>query len=316
VCFAHNYYGTCISGGKMFKNPTATPCDRVFGGACLLQYYPRHCGGWNPISMVREFQRQADRLALLAQYKAIITLSSHMQREYERHDLHATRVFDVWCGQDSQRIFSPDMVSRRGDPWRLLFVGRMEALKGGIHLLDALPMVVRGLDRTVHATFAGDGRDRGRWETRAAAVCGNEPRLETHFPGWTTGRELEGLFDASDLLVVPSVWPEPFGLIGLQAADHGLPSVGFAVGGIPDWLRPGVNGQLADANPPTAESLARAIIECLKDPQVYARLRDGAGRLSSESAYKHHVRTLLRIFEQVLEPGMKETAHATGTRGH
>jgi glycosyltransferase involved in cell wall biosynthesis len=316
VCFAHNYYGTCISGGKMFKNPTATPCDRVFGGACLLRYYPRHCGGWNPITMVREFRRQADRLALLAQYKAIVTLSSHMQQEYERHGLNATRVFDVWRGQDSQRGFRTDMASRPGDPWRLLFVGRMEALKGGIPLLDALPMVVRGLDRTVHATFAGDGRDRGRWETRAAAVCGNEPRLETHFPGWTTGRELEGLFDASDLLVVPSVWPEPFGLIGLQAAEHGLPSVGFAVGGIPDWLRPGVNGQLADANPPTAETLARAIIECLKNPQAYARLREGARLLSSESAYTHHLRDLLRIFEQILEPELKEPAHATGTRGH
>jgi glycosyltransferase involved in cell wall biosynthesis len=177
-------------------------------------------------------------------------------------------------------------------------------------------MVVRGLDRTVHATLAGDGCDRGRWEKRAAAVCGQEPRLKTYFPGWTTGRQLDALFDASDLLVVPSVWPEPFGLIGLQAAEHGLPSVGFAVGGIPDWLRPGVNGQLADANPPTAETLARAVIECLKDPSAYARLREGAGRLSSESTYKHHIRDLLRIFEQVLEPGMKEPARATGTRGH
>jgi glycosyltransferase involved in cell wall biosynthesis len=186
----------------------------------------------------------------------------------------------------------------------------MEALKGGIHLLDALPTVVRALDRSVHVTFAGDGRDRQRWEERAAAVCAGEPRLSTHFPGWTTGRELERLFDSSDLLVVPSVWPEPFGLIGLQAADHGLPSVAFTVGGIPDWLRPGVNGALADADPPTAENLARAIVECLKDPQVYARLRDGAGRLSSEAAYGQHVRALLRIFEHVLEPGVTARSHA------
>jgi glycosyltransferase involved in cell wall biosynthesis len=316
VCFAHNYYGTCISGGKTFQNPTTTPCDRVFGGACLLQYYPRHCGGWNPLTMVREFRRQADRLALLAEYKAIVTLSSHMQREYERHGLNTTRVFDVWCGQNSQRVFHADMPSRRGDPWRLLFVGRMEALKGGLHLLDALPTVVRALDRPVHATFAGAGRDRDRWELRAAAVCANEPRLKTDFPGWTTGRELEGLFDTADLLVVPSVWPEPFGLVGLQAAEHGLPSVGFAVGGIPDWLRPGVNGQLADADPPTAESLARAIIECLKDAQTYARLREGARHLSTESAYQYHVRALLGIFENILEPGNKETAQAAGTRGH
>ena len=73
VCFAHNYYGTCISGGKTFKNPTMTPCHRVFGGACLVRYYPRRCGGWNPITMVQEFRRQADRLGF-CQYKHL-TLS-------------------------------------------------------------------------------------------------------------------------------------------------------------------------------------------------------------------------------------------------
>ncbi len=31
VFFAHNYYGTCISGAKTFRNPVVTPCDRRFG---------------------------------------------------------------------------------------------------------------------------------------------------------------------------------------------------------------------------------------------------------------------------------------------
>jgi glycosyltransferase involved in cell wall biosynthesis len=318
VCFAHNYYGTCISGGKTFKNPTMTPCDRVFGEACLVQYYPRRCGGWNPITMVREFRRQADRLKLLAQYKAILTLSSHMQQEYVRHGLSATRVFDVWCEGDSQPVpKARAMPSASTDNrWRLLFVGRMEALKGGLHLLEALPTVARALDRPVHVTFAGDGRDRHRWQERAATVCAREPRVTGEFPGWITGRDLDRLFESSDLLVVPSLWPEPFALIGLQAAKHGLPSAAFAVGGISDWLRSGVNGQLADANPPTAESLARAIIECLKDPETHARLREGAGRVSPELVYERHVQTLLRIFDQVSRTGATAEGHATVVRAH
>ena len=53
---------------------------------------------------------------------------------------------------------------------------------------------------------------------------------------------------ASDLLVVPSVWPEPFGSVGPAAAQHGIPAAAFAVGGIPQWLHEGVNGHLADGN--------------------------------------------------------------------
>ena len=68
----------------------------------------------------------------------------------------------------------------------------------------------------------------------------------------------------ADLLVVPSLWPEPFGLVGLEAARHRLPVAAFAVGGIPDWLRPGVNGYLAPGDPPTPGGLADAIIACLR----------------------------------------------------
>jgi hypothetical protein len=77
VFLAHAYYGTCISGAKMFKSPTNTPCSRTFGWPCLVNYYPRRCGGWSPITMVRDFRHQGQRLELLSRYKAIVTLSSH-----------------------------------------------------------------------------------------------------------------------------------------------------------------------------------------------------------------------------------------------
>jgi hypothetical protein len=95
VFFAHNYYGTCVSGTKTFKSPVVTPCGRQFGWRCLANYYPRRCGGWSPITMVRQYRQQRDRLALLPRYRAIVTHSTHMQKEYINHGLHASRVFNV-----------------------------------------------------------------------------------------------------------------------------------------------------------------------------------------------------------------------------
>ena len=107
VFFAHNYYGTCISGAKTFRNPVVTPCDRRFGWQCLAQYYPRRCGGLSPVTMVRLFRQQRDRLELLSRYGAIVTHSAHMQNEYVNHGLTASRVFNVKYGSDLERSAEP-----------------------------------------------------------------------------------------------------------------------------------------------------------------------------------------------------------------
>ena len=96
------------------------------------------------------------------------------------------------------------------------------------------------------------------------------------FAGWVTGPALATLYSRADLLVVPSLWPEPFGRIGLEAGRHGVPAAAFAVGGIPDRLSEGVNGHMAAGDPPTADGLAQAVIRYLHDPTHLDELRRGA----------------------------------------
>jgi glycosyltransferase involved in cell wall biosynthesis len=302
VFFAHNYYGTCISGAKTFKNPVVTPCDRRFGWQCLAQYYPRRCGGWNPVTMVRLYRQQRDRLQLLSRYRAIVTHSEHMQNEYINHGLAASRVFNVRYGSDFERAGepcpSPMTPSAPDTPWRLLFVGRMDRVKGGRELLESLPGVIERLGRPLHLTFAGDGPERAAWTALASETC-RDPRLHVEFTGWVGRSQIDALFAGSDLMVLPSLWPEPLALVGLEAARHRLPVAAFAVGGIGEWLTPGRNGYLAPGNPPTVEGLTAAIVACLKDPQTHARLREGAGRLSADFSFDTHVELLLRAFNDV-----------------
>jgi glycosyltransferase involved in cell wall biosynthesis len=139
---------------------------------------------------------------------------------------------------------------------RLLFAGRMESLKGGTVLLDALPLVSSALSRPLVLTFAGDGSGRFGWARRADAIVRRHPAMRIEFTGWIEPAALAALFDSSDLLVVPSLWPEPFGLVGPEAGMRGLPAAAFAAGGIPEWLTDGVNGALAYGLPPAAADLA------------------------------------------------------------
>ena len=147
---------------------------------------------------------------------------------------------------------------------RLLFAGRMEAMKGGMVLLDALPQIVHASGCPVHLTFAGDGIERSSWEARARALTAETPGLVIDFTGWVPAEQIRALLLETDLLVLPSVWPEPFGSIGPEAAGHGVPAAAFDVGGVSQWLRDGVTGHLALADPPSVDGLAKAVIRCLE----------------------------------------------------
>jgi glycosyltransferase involved in cell wall biosynthesis len=299
VFFAHNYYGTCISGAKTVRRPVVTPCGRTFGWQCLAHYYPSGCGGLSPFTMVRQYRQQRDRLQLLSKYSAIVTHSTHMQQEYIKHGLNTARVFNVKYGADEASPASGTAIAPapHDGPWELLFAGRMDDLKGGRELIQALPDVVRRLNRDVRLTFAGDGLARAEWERLAQRVCRVESRAQVLFTGWLPRASIDTLFSQSDLLVLPSLWPEPLALVGLEAARHRLPVAAFAVGGISDWLTSGHNGFLAPGDPPTIDGLVLAIVSCLKDAVTHARLRDGAAELSADFAFEKHIELLLRAFD-------------------
>lgn len=302
VFFAHDYYGTCISGHKTLTSPVVTPCRRTFGWQCMAEYYPKRCGGLSPVTMVRHYKRQHDRLDLLSRYAAIVTLSGHMRQEYLRHGFAATRVFNVKYGPEPMTAHSPYSRKRdERDSWKLLFAGRMDRLKGGRELLQALPAVTRRLGRRVHLTLAGDGPERQAWEAQAAELRRLDPLLEVSFRGWLESDALETLYEESDLLVLPSLWPEPLALVGLEAGRHRMPAVAFDVGGISDWLRPGVNGALAPGDPPTVEGLADAIVAVLCDVETHARLSLGAERMTREFTLEAHLRRLSEVFEMVVQ---------------
>ena len=305
VFFAHAYYGTCISGAKTVRRPVVTPCERKFGWQCLAHYYPRRCGGWSPVTMVRQYKQQRARLHLLEEYAAIVTHSTHMHQEYVRHGLNTARVFNVryGAGEASPAIGSRSAPAAQDGPWELLFAGRMDDLKGGRELILSLPDVVSRVGRDIRLTFAGDGPLRGEWERLARRVSLDQPRVHVRFAGWLPRASMDETFASSDLLVLPSLWPEPLALVGLEAARHRLPVAAFAVGGISDWLTSGHNGYLAPGDPPTVHGLVDAIVACLKDSATHARLREGAAGLSPDFAFDTHVELLLRAFADAASQG-------------
>jgi glycosyltransferase involved in cell wall biosynthesis len=181
-------------------------------------------------------------------------------------------------------------------------IGRMTEVKGGHILLQALPRIASKLSKPLLVTMAGDGPCRAEWEAEARKIQSKHANLEFRFPGWLTGADREGAYLDADLLLFPSVWPEPFGMVGLEAGQYCVPSVGFGVGGVPDWLKDGVNGYLASGDPPSAAGYAAAVLRALaQGEESYLRLREGARRAAGAATIEGHHEDLLRVFRQTIQ---------------
>ena len=89
--------------------------------------------------------------------------------------------------------------------------------------------------------------------------------VKAEYLGWIGMDRRETEMRAADVLGVPSLWPEPFGLVGLEAGCVGLPAAGYATGGIPDWLAPGETGESAPGDAPAPKDLAAALVRVLAD---------------------------------------------------
>jgi glycosyltransferase involved in cell wall biosynthesis len=176
----------------------------------------------------------------------------------------------------------------------------MTDLKGGDLLVRAVARL-SGKGEPVRLTMAGEGSARGRWRALANALG-----VDASFPGWVDSAACADLLDRASVLAVPSVWPEPFGLVGLEAAARGVPSVAFDVGGIREWLDDTRSGLLAGPRP-DAEPLAGALASVLFDDALRARLAQGARAVAERFTLDRHV-------ERLVEVALRPVARNSGSR--
>lgn len=291
VLYAHNYHGTCISGTKRLGFPWPQPCDRIFGPLCLLHHLPQRCGGLSPVTMVRHYQQQQHRHQLLPHYRAVLVASTHMQREYLRHGVPTERAHWV-------PLFPPGSTPLKAPPEprpcsrTVLMIGRLTDLKGGQLLLRAVHYASWKLEG-LKLIVAGEGPELGPMKSLASRLG-----IHAEFFGWVDPIQRNRLLREADVLAVPSTWPEPFGLVGIEAGCVGLPAVAFGVGGIVDWLKPGISGELAAGTIPTAHTLGNALVRALENPEHLTRLRQGAWETARQYTRENHLARLLPILEE------------------
>jgi glycosyltransferase involved in cell wall biosynthesis len=300
VRFMHGYWGTCTTGRKCHVFPGIQACERTFGPMCLLMHYPRRCGGVNPRLAWKMFQNERIHNSLLKSYQAVLVASAHMRAEFSRHGVSPEMLHVVHLPLPEPP--GPVALRPKTPGGRLLFVGRLTDVKGVDYLIRAITGAEAKLGRKLTLTVAGDGAEQGKLQELA-----RREQAAVEFCGWVDSSRKMELMRQADLLVAPSLWPEPFGLVGIEAGCVGLPAAGFAAGGIPEWLIPGETGELAPADPPTVPGLADAMVRALANPDHYQKLCRGALEMSRRFTPARHVAELEAILYANAEASNSQT---------
>jgi glycogen synthase len=172
----------------------------------------------------------------------------------------------------------------------LIFLGRLVSDKGCDLLIHSMAML-RDAGLALPLTIVGTGSE----EARLKQLVETFGLIDwVRFAGALKGKPLANELNRHQVLVVPSRWDEPFGIVALEGMACGCLVVGSAAGGLADTIgNCGVtfkNGDIAD--------LARAIREILDDPELTERCREAASSHLNRHRIESVAERYLKIFEQ------------------
>jgi len=182
-----------------------------------------------------------------------------------------------------------DEVKRERD---LVFLGRLVSDKGVDILIEAVAELSRnGL--AARLTIIGKGPDEEGLR-KLAAECGVGDLVR--FAGPKSGEELARELNAHEVLVVPSRWEEPFGIVALEGIGCGCVVVGSDGGGLKAAMGP--CGMAFESG--NARGLAEALHTVLSRPEVREQLRSGAAGHLAQFSAKRVAAKYLEIFSAKL----------------
>jgi D-inositol-3-phosphate glycosyltransferase len=189
----------------------------------------------------------------------------------------------------------------------VLFVGRLERLKGVDVLLRAVALLDRELRGELRVVIIGqDGSDADQSETARLRALVAELKLEDQieFVGTVPHDRLPSYYSAADVCVMPS-HSESFGLVALEAQACGCPVLAASVSGLQSVVRDEITGFLVPDHEPA--SYAARLHRLLGDPELSEQMGRRGTLLAQRFTWSRTADRLLEVYDE-----LAETAQAGG----
>jgi glycosyltransferase involved in cell wall biosynthesis len=274
-------YTACTSGVHYFR--PGQECMRAHGAGCWANLTLRGCAHTsNPGRLPRSYRQAGSALQALRSCDLALAYSSAIDRHLAINEIEQRAIVPLFTTMPPAR--GSGYAGRR----RVVFAGRVVAPKGIAVLIRAAQ------DVDAEFVICGDGWRLGEMRELAqrTGVAGR-----VRFTGWLGPEQLAREVAEASLVAMPSIWPEPFGLGGIEAFEAGRPVVASLTGGIGDWLQDGVNGLAVE--PGDAAGLARALSELLADPARQQALGEAGRAMAAERfSVERHLTALLDAYRR------------------
>jgi len=290
----HNHSTYCPSGTKYFSI-AQTCCDRPMSySGCTWGRLVEGCGSRRPQRILKNFQTSYQELAILKKTQIpIIAVSEYARQQLISQGISAKQVTTIYHGIAETITSSAPPTRSIHQEQRLLFVGRIVPEKGLVWLLKALAQA----SSSIQLDIAGEGWFEPQVKKLAKSL-GVENRITWH--GWCDRPTLNRLYQQSFAVVFPSLWPEPAGLITLEAYARSRPVIASNVGGIPEYMLPNQTGLLVPPNQP--DVLAEAMTVLANDLNQTTYLAEqGYLHLQKYFTIEHHVKNLAHLYDCVIQ---------------
>jgi glycosyltransferase involved in cell wall biosynthesis len=181
----------------------------------------------------------------------------------------------------------------RADQTALIFSGKLSQRKGPSLLVQAVKLLPACIREKLVLLFLGEGE----LKESLKAACQQAPEFHACFLGFQNQTCLSRFYHAADMLILPSIHSETWGLVVNDALHHGLPClVSEAVGSGPDLVIAGQTGEICQTG--SIEALAQAIERGLKLVQL-AEVRLTCRKRVSGYSVQRAAEGIARAFREV-----------------
>ena len=281
-------------GGQRFSLNKYRVCSYRFGVGCIIRNISNKCAfmaNREPFSFLGVVMRVLEcyqERQINSRLSKIIANSEYTKSELVKAGYRANQVLVVYPPVE----LYDNYINNEEAGEFILFVGRLIFIKGVDHLIRAIKL----LKTRILLVIVGDGPERDNLEKLSFSSGIND---KVRFVGKVNTDELINYYKLCNLIVIPSLCPESFGLSGIEAIAYGKPVVAYNTGGIKEWLVDGITGYLI--NPGDINGLTDKISLILSNPELSNKMGIAGMERAKLFSVEAHTKKMLEIYEKAVK---------------
>jgi glycosyltransferase involved in cell wall biosynthesis len=279
-------------GGSLYLSRSEAPCPRSYSlTGCFVNHFTEHCGSIRPQKMLAGFRRRHLESQILPRSQ-IVAVSNFIKQKMlnSGYDGDNIEVLHNFVTVPSETVEAESL--HNGETPIFLYFGRLQPNKGVQWLIKSFAQTAQ----PSRLVIAGSGTMEQQLK-KLAVDCGVSGRVS--FFGWMDNADLGKIIKTATAVVVPSLWPEPFGLVAIEAGAAEKPVIASSAGALSEIVEHEITGILVDAGD---ESGLRAAIDRLASNPGFAKQMGVQGKLRVEAEFSlhKHLNRLHEIYEGVI----------------